>query len=187
MRVISGSARGKKLFSPKNEQVRPTSDRVKESVFNILSFDIRNSVFVDLFCGSGAIGIEALSRGSKRVYFFDQSKDSMQLVKKNLDHCGFADTDYLVKQTGWTDALAYLQGQGVKADYIYLDPPYAMDHQEELLEQIQRRKLLSEQGVVILEYDITRNPIPDPAPLACFDQRKYGHTGLLFFRNQVNV
>lgn len=185
MRVISGFARGKKLFAPKDEAIRPTSDRVKESIFNILAFQLRESVFVDLFCGSGAMGIEALSRGSEKVYFFDKSKDSIQLTKKNLEHCGFQPAGYAVAQTDYKEALDSLKAKGVKVDFFYLDPPYAMENQQDILERIRELDLLSEDGVILLEYDMTDPPDLEGNMLECFDQRKYGNTGILFLRNKV--
>lgn len=185
MRVISGFARGKKLYAPKDDAIRPTSDRVKESVFNILAFHLRECIFVDLFCGSGAMGIEAISRGSRKTYLFDRSKSSIQLAEKNLDHCGFDLDTYLIKQADYMEALDYLKANGIQADIMYLDPPYAMENQLGLLERIRELDLLAEDGIILLEYDMTDPPDLEGIHLEIYDQRKYGNTGILFLRNQV--
>lgn len=185
MRVISGFARGKKLFAPKDQAIRPTSDRVKESLFNILAFQLRGKVFVDLFCGSGAMGIEALSRGCRQVYFFDKSRDSIQLTKKNLDHCGFSSQEYVVQWMEYQRALDYLSRQKEKVDFFFMDPPYAMKEQGEVLKRIVELDLLAQDGWILLEYDVAHPPFWENSGLTPVDQRQYGNTGVLFFRNQV--
>ena len=92
MRVITGTARGRKLREPKNMDIRPTTDKVKESLFSIIQFDIEGRRVLDLFAGTGQLGIEALSRGAKSVTFVDQSNDAIAIVRENLEHCGFAAT-----------------------------------------------------------------------------------------------
>lgn len=185
MRVISGFAKGKKLFAPKDQRIRPTSDRVKESVFNMLAFQLRGRIFVDLFCGSGAMGIEALSRGCSKAYFFDQSKESIALTKKNLEHCSLSSQYWQAEVLEAAQGVEWLHRHGVKGDFFYLDPPYAMEHPLKLVQQILDGDLLTEEGIILLEHDANRNPCDEESSIQPVDQRKYGKTGILFFRKQV--
>ena len=118
MRIISGTKRGKKLKEPDNYDIRPTTDMVKESMFNIVQFDIEGRRVLDLFAGTGQLGIECLSRGAKEVTFVDQSRESIAIVKQNLKSCGF---EARVVQS---DSISFLE-RGEKFDLILLDPPYA--------------------------------------------------------------
>ena len=144
MRVITGSARGRKLKTPKDDQVRPTTDQVKEAVFNILRDSVEGRRVLDLFAGTGQLGIEALSRGAKEAVFVDASAASVKLVKENLDLCCFK------AQVIHTDALSYLKHCG-KFDVIFLDPPYDSDLYEEALETINLFDILTEGGIIITE------------------------------------
>ena len=120
MRVITGSARGRRLKTPENYNIRPTTDNVKEAVFNIIQFDIEGRRVLDLFAGTGQLGIECLSRGAREAVFLDQSRDAVRIVKENLKTCGMS-APVLQK-----DALAYLR-QGGHFDLIFVDPPYDAD------------------------------------------------------------
>ena len=120
MRIISGSARGRKLFSPEGMDVRPTTDKVKESLFNIIQFELADAAVLDLFAGTGQLGLEALSRGAAKAVFVDSSKKSLATVKKNVELCGFADRARLVQ----SDAFSYLARAEETFDFVFLDPPY---------------------------------------------------------------
>lgn len=120
MRVISGSARGKKLFSPIENHVRPTADRVKEAIFSAIQFELAGKKILDLFAGTGQIGIEALSRGAEFAAFVDKSLRSVQLTKKNLEAAGFSERAKLFG----VDAAQFLSTCTEKFDIIFLDPPY---------------------------------------------------------------
>ena len=117
MRVITGSARGRKLSEPKNYDIRPTTDNVKESIFNIIQFDVEGRRVLDLFAGTGQLGIEALSRGAKSAVFVDKSSEAIALVKQNLKACNLEAN--VVRE----DSLSYLE-RGGKFDLIFIDPPY---------------------------------------------------------------
>ena len=144
MRVITGSARGRRLKTPKDEHVRPTTDQVKEAVFNILRDSVEGRRVLDLFAGTGQLGIEALSRGAKEAVFVDASPASIKLVKENLALCGFE------AQVLHTDALSYLRRCG-RFDLIFLDPPYDSDLYEKTLESINLFDILTEGGIIITE------------------------------------
>lgn len=120
MRVITGSARGRRLETPSGDDVRPTTDSVKESVFSIIQFYIEGGVFLDAFAGTGQMGIEALSRGASKAYFLDSSKSSMRVIKKNIELCGFEKNAV----TRITDSVSFMQRTGERFDMVFLDPPY---------------------------------------------------------------
>ena len=120
MRIISGSARGRKLFSPEGMDVRPTTDKVKESLFNIIQFELSGAAVLDLFAGTGQLGLEALSRGAAKAVFVDSSGKSLAVVKKNAELCGFSDNARLVR----SDAFSYLSRAEERFDIVFLDPPY---------------------------------------------------------------
>ncbi len=120
MRIISGSKRGKKLFALEGLEVRPTADRVKEALFDILQFSIEGRKFLDLFAGSGQVGLEALSRGASQAVFVDASRDSLRIVKKNCAATGFEDKARIVQ----ADFAAFLQNGREAFDIAFLDPPY---------------------------------------------------------------
>lgn len=120
MRVITGSARGRKLISPAGDDVRPTTDVVKEAVFSIIQFSIKGCSFLDAFAGSGQMGIEALSRGAEKVYLIDSSRRSMSVIKKNIALCGFENKAVTVN----SDTLSFLANTKERFDTVFLDPPY---------------------------------------------------------------
>ena len=144
MRVITGSARGRRLKTPEGMDIRPTTDNVKESVFNILQFDIEGRRVLDLFAGTGQLGIECLSRGAREVVFIDQSRDAVKIVKENLKACGFSAP--VLQQ----DALSYLNNCG-KFDLIFVDPPYDAELYKPVLEKINSIDILSEGGIILCE------------------------------------
>lgn len=146
MRVISGKYRGKKLESPLGSDVRPTGDKVKESIFNVIQFDVAGSSFLDLFCGSGAMGIEAISRGAERVCFCDASKTSTALTQRNLKGI---DGDHKVLCRDFRDALYCIGG---KWDFIFVDPPYKSDYIGDICSIILDKDMLAEGGYIIYEH-----------------------------------
>ena len=174
MRVITGIAGGRLLKSPAGEDVRPTADHVKEALFNILQFDLEGRRVLDLFAGSGQLGIEALSRGAREVVFTDSSRDSVALIRDNLKCCGFSAT---VLQT---DALAYLQ-RGEKFDIIIIDPPYDAGLYEPVLERINAVDNLNEGGIIICE-SRAKEVLPELlTPYRMVRRRQYGSMALTFY------
>lgn len=144
MRVITGAARGRRLRTPENYDIRPTTDNVKESLFNIIQFDVEGRKVLDLFAGTGQLGIECLSRGADSVVFVDESREAVNIVKDNLKTCGLSAS---VLQM---DALSYLRGCG-KFDLIFVDPPYDSNMYEEVLKIINSVDILSDGGIIICE------------------------------------
>ena len=130
MRVITGTARGRRLKTPADNRVRPTTDKVKEAVFSILQFSLYGRVFLDLFAGTGQMGIEALSRGAERSLFVDSSKASLALVEENVQLTGFSDRAAIIR----ADYRSYLAGLRQTVDVAFLDPPYQKDILPQALE-----------------------------------------------------
>ena len=149
MRVVAGKYKGKNLASPKNDDVRPTTTRIKETLFNVLQGYVQDSVVLDLFAGSGALGIEAISRGAKRVDFVDRSKDSIALVNQNLK--GIVG-DYSVQSADFMSALRSAYVSATKYDLIFIDPPYASGLGEIALQTIFDLDLLKKDGVAVFEH-----------------------------------
>jgi len=144
MRVVSGKYRGKKLKEFNLDTTRPTLDRVKESIFNLIQFDIFNSVVLDLFSGTGAFGVEAISRGAKKVYFIDSNSQAIKIINENLKGI---EGDYVVKQT---DALLFLNGNE-KFDIVLLDPPYKTDLGVRAIDALINGNKLNDGGIIIFE------------------------------------
>ena len=144
MRVITGTARGRKLKTPENYDIRPTTDNVKESVFNIIQFDIEGRRVLDLFAGTGQMGIECLSRGAAEAVFVDKSRDAVKIIRDNLSTC------QLKASVVQDDALNFLRSCG-KFDIIFVDPPYDMPVYEPVLELINLVDILSDGGIIICE------------------------------------
>lgn len=149
MRVVAGKYRGKNLASPIDDRVRPTTTRIKETLFNVLQGYVADATVLDLFAGSGALGIECLSRGAAEVVFVDRSKDSISLVKQNLKGI---DGKYSVHMTDFAAYLRSAQAMGKRFDLIFLDPPYASDLAEIAIDIILHAGLLSDDGVIVFEH-----------------------------------
>lgn len=144
MRVITGSARGRRLKTPENYDIRPTTDNVKESIFNIIQFDIEGRQVLDLFAGTGQLGIECLSRGAAGAVFVDRDREAVRIIKDNLKTCGMKAA---VLQE---DSISFLNHCG-KFDVIFIDPPYDSDLYESALKIINLVDILSEGGIIICE------------------------------------
>lgn len=177
MRVITGSARGRKLKTPENYDIRPTTDNVKESVFNIIQFDIEGRRVLDLFAGTGQLGIECLSRGASSAVFVDQSREAVKIVKENLKACGLTGT---VVQA---DATSFLRTCG-KFDIIFVDPPYDSDLYESVLNTVNSIDILSDGGIIICE---SRRERALPEMTAPYKKRKeytYGKVKLCIYTKE---
>ncbi len=175
MRVISGLAKGHKLKSPKGIQTRPTTDRIKESLFNIISAHIYDSNILDLFAGTGGLGIEALSRGAKFSVFVDKSLEAIKVVKENLIHTKLHDMADVLN----IDWLSYINTRYngiIKYNIIFIDPPYSKGLVEEALKAISDRDMLSNDGIIVVETD-KQDIIPESiGRFGKADIREYGRT-----------
>ena len=170
MRVIAGKYKGRTLFSPKDQAIRPTTDRIKENVFNLLQGRILGSRFLDLFGGSGAISIEALSRGAVSAVTVDASRESVELIKKNFNKVGVGREGEII-ELAYEVALKRLTGR--KFDLIYLDPPYKAPYISDIFAKIALCDLLDEEGVVVYEH-ATEIPFAISEGWMIVDSRKYG-------------
>lgn len=179
MRVISGKYRGLNLAEFRGDDIRPTADRVKESLFNIISARIAGATVLDLFCGSGSLGIECLSRGAEKVAFNDVASSSVAVLNKNLVKLK-GENNYSVTKLDFTSALRSFD---TPFDLIFIDPPYRFDYGISALQLIAERGLLTENGVAIYERD--RTFTGDIEGLIKFDERKYGKTYLTFFQRSL--
>lgn len=186
MRVISGTARGTILHSIEEKITRPTLDRVKESLFNIISKNIcEDTIVLDLFAGSGAIGIEFLSRGVSKVTFCDNSSKAVEMIKQNLKKTRFEEKAIILNKD-YNIALKKLYGDNKKFNIIYLDPPYKTDYGTNAINIINELNLLEDNGIVILETDEKQRDIDNLNKIdikyKIYDIRKYGRAYLIFLK-----
>lgn len=177
MRIISGSCRGASLFTLSGDNTRPTLDRVKESVFNILGNNFFDKNILDLFAGSGALGLEALSRGANFCDFVDLSQDAINIINKNIDKCHMNDKSRVHK----SDFRVIIKKFYDKHfDFVFLDPPYGKDMGIEAINGLDR--IVKDDGIVILETDGIED-VPDIiGGFEKYDFRKYGRIAISFFR-----
>lgn len=181
MRVISGKYKGRKIVGYDIEGTRPTQDRVKESLFGIIQNDLRDAKILDLFAGSGNLGIEALSNGASCAYFVDNNSKCIEVLKQNL--IGIENINILMLD--YQEALNHFYRNAINFDIIFLDPPYNLECLNNILEKIVEYKLLNEDGIVICEYEFD-----------CFKEkyynlelekeRKYGYKNIRIYRYNQN-
>ncbi len=152
MRIIAGVYRGRKLKSPHGLSLRPTADRLRETLFDVLGPGIRGSVLLDVFAGTGSIGLEALSRGARQAVFIENSRDGNRLIRQNLDLCGITAGYRLISQDAFS-ALRLLSREGFSADFAFLDPPYDFQPYHDLLDILFNAGLAREESRVVIEHD----------------------------------
>ena len=180
MRVISGSARGSKLFCPEGMAIRPTHDRVKEALFSMLGMQVASASVLDLFAGTGALGIEALSRGASSAVFVDVSQPSLKVVRDNLNKTHLEASATLVN----SDFSTYLANTNEKFDLIFIDPPYAEAFLLPALKTIAQRKLLNENGIIYCESDT--EPPTEIMDWCCVHRdKKYGRARILLLKEML--
>ena len=195
MRIISGSARGRRLFAPKTPKnsslIRPTSDRAREALFSIIGQErLLQSTVLDLFAGTGALGIEALSRGAKYLFLVDQFSAAIKLIEQNVALCGFSAFATIIKRD-LTKGLFFfrelLEGKNINVgqeyfDLVFIDPPYDQGRCEFILSELQKYALVNQESLIVYE-DRSQQDLPlQVGKLILQDQRKYGDTGFWFYR-----
>jgi 16S rRNA (guanine(966)-N(2))-methyltransferase RsmD len=183
IRVIAGTAKGRKLKLVPGDSTRPIMDRVKESLFNILGVQVRDSLFLDLFAGTGSVGIEALSRGARRATFIDNQRLAIRTIQENLTATRLADRAEVLL----TDAFGFLRRSHAEPfDHIYIAPPQYKKLWQETLRIIDAAPaLVKPDGVVIVQIDPTEREEILLSALQPYDERKYGNTLLWFFERRT--
>lgn len=179
MRIISGTARGTKLYTLEGKTTRPTLDRVKESLFNIIQDKVQDSIFIDLFAGSGAIGLEAASRGANKVILCDKSKDAIKIINKNIEKTHLEEKVKLYNLDYETLLKTKIKEQ---ADIIYIDPPYESDFAIKSVEIILENKLANDNSTIIIETDEEEKILRELEKIEITDKRKYGRAILIFLK-----
>ena len=178
MRVITGTARGRRLGELKGLETRPTAGKVKEGVFSALQFELEGRRVLDLFAGTGQMGIEALSRGALSCTFVDRRKDAAALVRDNLALCGFSDRAQVV----CGDAMGYLASLRTRCDLIFLDPPYADDVLERAIAHIARFDILAPRGIIVAESPADKRLPALGAPYGISREYRYGKIKVTVYR-----
>ena len=181
MRVITGTARGRRLKELQGMDTRPTTDRVKEAIYSIIQFEVEGRKVLDLFAGTGQMGIEALSRGAAHCTFVDVRKDAVQLVKDNLVHTELADRATVVQ----SDYLAYLSQSKGTFDVVILDPPYESEMLKKALQMITRIDNISENGIIICEKGSDSAWPEVPAPYELQKEYRYGKIQVALYRRRA--
>ena len=180
MRIIAGTSRGARLTVPRGKHIRPTSDRVREAIFQVVGDRVIGARGLDLYAGAGGLGLEALSRGAAHMVFVDQSWAAVSFIQRSLSRLDFRDRAWVERK----DALRFLRkgaSEGVRFDVVFADPPYRQNKLQDLLKLLDEGELIAESGVVITEIGKGEKP---PSHMGRFDmvwQRLYGDTQVLFW------
>jgi 16S rRNA (guanine(966)-N(2))-methyltransferase RsmD len=178
MRIIGGAFKRKKLIVPKEKSIRPTTDKVKEAVFDSIQFEIKNKTFLDLFSGSGQMGLEALSRGAARAFFIDNNRDSIALIRSNINITSLANRSKII----FSDAFAYLQRSSEFFDIAFLDPPYSMGILNKVLPSLINK--MNKDGIIICESS-TSDVLPEEiGNFKKIKLRKYGNIAISTFEGE---
>ena len=187
MRIITGRARGLQLNTPKNFDVRPTADRVKESVFNIIGSKIIGTQVLDLFAGTGNLGLESWSRGAEAITFIDEGKESLRLVQNNIAKCR-ADKDCTVIKGNAVNVIDRLYKQGKRFDFAFCDPPYNKGWIEKIISALVASPVLNQGGYLVVERAVHETIDKLPAAFELVRSEKYGETIVDFiYYNGENI
>ena len=179
MRIIAGTAKGRRLKGPVGRATRPTPDRVRESVFSILGDRVPGSRVLDLFAGTGAMGLEALSRGAEKTVFVEKDPAALRVLESNVSACGFGERSIVVPSA--VDRFLMRGDFGGGFDLVFADPPYGGEEGSLTLMALSKRAKSLPGSLVVLEH-APGDPVIQPPDLPVIDSRKYGNTALTFFR-----
>jgi 16S rRNA (guanine(966)-N(2))-methyltransferase RsmD len=181
MRIISGLAKGRKLLSPEGMGTRPTLDRIKQSIFNIVQNRVEDSTVLDVFAGTGSLGLESASRGAKEVYLVDKGETTYKYLKQNVENLNFKD----ICKTFNMDSYAALKEFGtknIKFDLIFIDPPYLKNMIPPAVEVITELSILDKEGLIVTKIDTQEEIYKGTEEIQLFDYRKYGNTTVCFYK-----
>ena len=182
MRIISGTARGRSLVAPAGEKTRPTLDFVRESLFNIIRWDVQDARVLDLFAGTGALSLEAISRGASEAVLIDMDRDACAAIKKNMESTKLGDRCRLIARD-YQQAMDTLAREGKKFDVVFIDPPYRMENTGEMCAALYDKGLLSDAFMIIVEHKRGLAPLLDER-FEAYDLRKYRDTEITFVRGR---
>ena len=185
MRIISGKNRGTKLYTLEGLDTRPTLDRVKEALFSKININLQDAIILDLFAGSGALALEAISRGAKIAYMCDNSFKAIKIIKQNIEKTKQNEKIVLIEKD-YEKALESLYQKKLKFDIIFLDPPYKTNYNIKAINLILEYNLLNKEGIIIIETDIEEIILKEIELFAIdvFDVKKYGRVTLIFLRRK---
>jgi 16S rRNA (guanine(966)-N(2))-methyltransferase RsmD len=185
MRIVSGSAGGLQLQVPKGYKMRPTADQVREAIFNILAsrFPLADIDILDLFAGTGALGIEALSRGARSVVFIDASSEAQRVIRANLVATGFRPRGRVIRASV-AHGLRIIAEQGLRFGGVFLDPPYGEGWVDKTLKLLARSSILEPGAWIVVEHSLHEAGAEAYPPLVLTDRRRYGTTGVSFYQRQ---
>lgn len=183
MRIITGKVRGLKLETPKNYDVRPTTDRVKESLFNIIGTRIIDTKILDLFAGTGNLGLESWSRRAKEIVFVDNSKESLKIINKNIEKAK-AKNDVKIINADFSNAIEILSKQNEKFDFVFADPPYNKDILVKVMDKIAKNEIINSGGYLIIERSNQEELTLIPENFELVREVRYGITYICFLRWQ---
>lgn len=183
MRIIAGRARGRKLLPPDTMETRPTLDRVKESMFSIIQNHIPESVVIDVFAGTGSLGLEAASRGAKEVYLVDKSNTTFPILKKNIENLKFGDFCFPLNSDSY-EALKLLSKKGKVFDIIFIDPPYCKEMIPKAIEIISENSLLKKGGIIVTKIDSIEEIYQGYKEIQLLKSKKYGNTTVCIYNNE---
>lgn len=181
MRIIAGRARGRKLIPPATMETRPTLDRVKEAMFSTIQNSLPDAVVIDVFAGTGSLGLEAASRGSKEVYLVDKSPVTYPLLKENVNNLKFDDFCFPLNMDSY-DALKSLAKKGKVFDVIFIDPPYCKEMIPEAMKIVKENNMLSENGIIVTKIDSIEEIYDGYEDIGLIKSKKYGNTTVCYYK-----
>lgn len=181
MRIIAGKARGRKLIPPATMETRPTLDRVKEAMFSSIYGYIQDSVVIDVFAGTGSLGLEAASRGAKEVYLVDKSSVTFPLLKENVQSLKFDDFCIPLNMDSY-DALDFLARKEKIFDLIFIDPPYCKEMIPEAIKIVKEKNLLHKNGIIVTKIDTIEEIYKGYEDIALIKSKKYGNTTVCYYK-----
>jgi len=182
MRVISGTARGTKLYTLEGIKTRPTTDRIKESIFNMIQFDLYGATVLDLFSGSGALGIEALSRGAMSCFFVESDPEAAKIIRKNIEKTHFDSTSEIIVAPV-SGALRLMEHKAL--DIVFMDPPYLKGHIKNVFQLINQYNVVDDNGIIMVEHHFEDQEVCEMIEnFKRIKFKKYGITCISFYRRQ---